>query len=368
MKKEILLSIGISMTMTLFAQTNIPEDSKEKTAFFESYWKNYKNNYELYDSWWDVDDQTTNVKVLSNLTPDDLEIGNVYPEGTYDITTEDGVIHANYNKTGSYEKFGMSWMQWEYPEDCAADNWQLVNPLTGEDWAAGCHRTAKGYSVDFSDPANRIVSFKYQVKSDVSSVNLRVDLWDIKGRKTTKTGYICTDDLEKVNMYSPTNDKMWKEFVIIYSDENNEAAYSKLEEEFDNGFFYGTTAGPLADGNNTWCNGITLTEPGFPLLIDSTRIIGLEFYINCEATTKQEVDLYIKDIKIGNTISTAIEKISDNGAVEIVDGIVYSEGKIVILDVIGQKVKSGKEQLDINDLPVGIYFIQTAEGSAKIIK
>ncbi len=373
---------GATIIASLFFAMGL---SAQQTSMPTNYWTEYESNYELYDSWWEVDDQTTNVQGLRGLTPGNGLI--MEPDAAYKITSEGAdneIIHINYVKTKDYEKFGLSWLNWAYSA-CSNDNWQLVNPLTGENWAEGenCHRTAKGYSVDFSDPANRIVSFKYQLKSD-DIVKLRVDLWDIKGRKTTKSGYICTDELEKVSIVSVTNEKQWQDFTIIYTDEFNEAAYSELEEEFDNGYFYGTTPGPLADGNNSWWNGLQLTTPqsSLSLLLDSTRIIGLEMYINCDVTTKgQEADLYIKDLTVGNVltrntepgaivdyVATAIETLDSNGELELVNGVVYSAGKIVVLDMLGQKVKSAKEQLDINDLPAGIYFIQAEEGTAKIVK
>lgn len=173
MKKVLLLTATIGFALSVSAQqTDIPN----------TYWKDFEANYDEYDSWWEVDDQTKNVKALTGLTPtngmkiDKSSISN----NAYTITTEGDVFQIHYVKTSDYEKFGFSWMDWAYPE-CDADNWQLVNPLTGEDWGAGkdCHRTAKGYSIDFSDPANRLVSFKYQAKGD-AAINLRVDLWDIK--------------------------------------------------------------------------------------------------------------------------------------------------------------------------------------------
>ncbi|MBQ3833877.1 MAG: T9SS type A sorting domain-containing protein, partial [Bacteroidales bacterium] len=340
------------------------------------YWKDFEANYDEYDSWWEVDDQTKNVKALTGLTPtngmkiDKSSISN----NAYTITTEGDVFQIHYVKTSDYEKFGFSWMDWAYPE-CDADNWQLVNPLTGEDWGAGkdCHRTAKGYSIDFSDPANRLVSFKYQAKGD-AAINLRVDLWDIKGRKTTKEGYICTDGLERTSTFLPNDENAWQDFDIIYADENVPEAFAAFPDEFASAYWYGTCSGVLADGNNTWWNGIQFpSTPTFPLYLDPSRIIGLEIYINCDVTTKgQTSDIYIKDLTVGNPENaeefTAIQSVEANSTVEITNGVVYSAGAITVFDVLGHKVKSGKEELSIKDLPAGFYFIQTAEGTTKFVK
>lgn len=370
MKKKVLGFIALCLSIGAAAQVgDIPSD----------YWTKFEANYELYDSWWDVDNQTTNVTALTGLTPtngmkiDESSISN----NAYTITTDGDVFKVHYKKTTSYEKFGLSWMEWAYPESCESDNWQLVNPITGEKWANDCHRTAKGYSIDFSDPANRIVYFKYQALSD-ATISLRVDLWDIKGRKTTKEGYICTDDLDKVSVYSPTDEKAWQEFMIIYADyDEDEDVYNELAEYVDGLQFFGNCAGILQDGNNTWWNGIQFSEgPSFGLTLDEKNIIGLEVYINCDKTTKdEEYDLYIKDLTVGNTLTrdattefVGIPTITNDKEVEIKDGIVYSEGDIEILNILGQVVASGKKQLDVKTLPSGIFFIKTAEGTAKFVK
>lgn len=377
MKRKLILIASIFAAFSVSAQqTVIPSD----------YWKNFKENYELYDSWWNVDDQTTNVKLLTGLTPSngiEVDPSSVYPKGVYVITNENNVFHAHYKKTGGYEKFGITWQTWAYPSNCENDNWQLVNPINGEPWGEGadCHRTAKGYSVDFSDPANRIVSFKFQAISD-NSVNLRVDLCDIKGRKTT-TDALCTDGLSKTGVYdSDPESRSWNDFSVIFADPENyddEWEDEKLEEMWYNGVFYNNSAPKvLADGHNTWWNGIDMTAPNFDVRLDSSKIVGLEFYINCDVTTAgQEADLYIKDLVIGNSLTssepateykTAVETLYSAKDVEIVDGIVYAEGKIYVVDILGQRVKFGKNQLDINDLPTGVYFIQTADGVSKIVK
>ena len=371
MKKVLLFTTAIGFALSVSAQqTSIPS----------SYWKDFEENYELYDSWWEVDDQTENVQALTGLTPKNgLQATETNGRNSCTFSTEDNVFHIHYVKVQDYDKFELTWMKWAYPADCGeVDNWQLVNPINGEPWGAGkdCHRTAKGYSIDFSDPANRIVSFKYQANGD-ASINLRVDLVDIKGRKTTKEGYIIADELEKTSTIKLNDENAWQEFMILYSDQDNENVVEELEKYFDKDAFYGTCSGALADGNNTWYNGISFTnQPTFPLYLDPSRIIGLELYINCDVTTKgQTSDLYIKDLTVGNLLTrdnatefTAIQSVEENSSVEIVNSVIYSAGAITVFDILGQKVKSGKEELSIKDLPSGFYFIQTAEGTAKFVK
>ena len=103
---------------------------------------------------------------------------------------------------------------------------------------------------------------------------------------------------------------------------------------------------------------------------------GMQIHINCDVTTKgQSSDIYIKDLTVGNLLTrdnatefTAIQSVEANSAVDITHGVVYSAGAITVFDVLGHKVKSGKEELSIKDLPAGFYFIQTAEGTTKFVK
>ncbi|MBP5582418.1 MAG: hypothetical protein J6X43_00480, partial [Bacteroidales bacterium] len=125
MKKGLMILASLCVSFGVSAQIGeIPTD----------YWEKFEQNYEQYDAWWNVDDQTQNVKALTGLTP---ENGMKVAEGSisnnaYTITTDGDVFNVHYEKTSQWEKFGLSWMYWAYPAGCESDNWQLVNPITGE--------------------------------------------------------------------------------------------------------------------------------------------------------------------------------------------------------------------------------------------
>ena len=352
------------------------------------YWEKFEQNYEQYDAWWNVDDQTQNVKALTGLTP---ENGMKVAEGSisnnaYTITTDGDVFNVHYEKTSQWEKFGLSWMYWAYPAGCESDNWQLVNPITGEQWADGkdCHRTAKGYSIDFSEPTNRMISFKYQAVSSLI-MNIRVDLWDIKGRKTTRSGSYKFST-ERSTIYEPSIAKQWNEVCILFASDEDEGVEEELGDDIFEGFISNDAyTGPLADGSNSWFNGVQMPTSEAPeslkILLDSSRIIGVEIYINDEKAPSSMADeniydLYIKDLTVGNATKNQAENfqnqeaisVVEGNALEIVDGVVYSEGRIEVLDILGKTVKAGKEELSITDLPAGIYFIKAAEGTARFIK
>ena len=380
MKKHFAVLASLCVALGVSAQvstSDIPVD----------YWEKFEANYAEYDSWWEVDDQTQNVKALKGLTP---ENGMKVAEGSisdnaYTITTEGDVFNVHYEKTKPWQKFGLSWMYWTYPA-CESDNWQLVNPITGEQWADGkdCHRTAKGYSIDFSEPTNRMISFKYQAVSSLI-MEIRVDLWDIKGRKTTRSGsYKFTTD--RSTIYAPSVPQQWNEVCILFASNEDEGVEEELGDDIFEGFILNDRyVGPLADGSNSWFNGIQMPTSEAPqslkLLLDTSRIIGVEIYINDEKEASSLADdniydLYIKDLTIGNATKYQAEDFQNQEAIsvvegdvlEIVDGVVYSEGKIEVIDILGKTVKSAKEELDIKDLPAGIYFIKAAEGTARFVK
>jgi hypothetical protein len=76
-------------------------------------------------------------------------------------------------------------------------------------------------------------------------VNLRVDLWDIKGRKTTKEGYVITDGLDRVSNYVPTDNNAWSPFAILYAniDLDTTGALTELYDYNDTLGFFGTSSG-----------------------------------------------------------------------------------------------------------------------------
>jgi len=375
MKKGLMIFASLCVSFGVSAQIGeIPAD----------YWEKFEQNYEQYDAWWNVDDQTQNVKALKGLTP---ENGMKVTEGDkygYTVTTEGDVFNVHYEKTKQWQKFALSWMYWTYSA-CESDNWQLVNPITGEQWADGkdCHRTAKGYSIDFSEPTNRMISFKYQAVSSLI-MDIRVDLWDIKGRKTTRSGsYKFTADRSAT--YAPSVPQQWNEVCILFASNDDEGVEEELGDDIWEGLIQNEKyIGPLSDGNNSWFNGVQMPSEApesLKLLLDSSRIIGVEIYINDEKAPSSMADeniydLYIKDLTVGNATKYQAEdfqnqeaiSVVEGNALEIVDGVVYSEGRIEVLDILGKTVKAGKEELSIKDLPAGIYFIKAAEGTARFIK
>ncbi|MCQ2958941.1 MAG: T9SS type A sorting domain-containing protein [Bacteroidales bacterium] len=67
----------------------------------------------------------------------------------------------------------------------------------------------------------------------------------------------------------------------------------------------------------------------------------------------------------GGPVLDAVEEVSN---VAIENGVVYSAGEIVVYNVAGQVVATASQEFSINSLNAGVYFVATAEGTAKIVK
>ena len=387
MKKVILCIASLFIGFGAFAQDNEAEEAL--AAVGSKYWDNWVTDYETWDSYWDVEDQTTNVQVLKGLSPAngiEVEESSITDGTSYKITYEGEVLKAESNKKTDYEKFGIRWQYW----DGECENYQKVNPITGQKWTNDCHKVAKGYSVDFSDPANRLVRFQYQLISTVDDPSIRVDLWDVKGRKasvsdgTTIVSHIKTI-VENNNTYLPSDEDSWHWFEAAFCDKGVAELSSNIEyiTTFNT---YSYTTGDICD-QAYWWNGVNFTIHGegyqapsdLKLKLDLKHIIGLEFYVNDEETSGNSI-LYIKNLVVGNNITRNTEAGEQTEfkplatptiqatEVEIVEGVVYSNGNIIVTNILGQTVKSGSKQLNIANLPEGIYFIQTQEGTVKFAK
>lgn len=90
---------------------------------------------------------------------------------------------------------------------------------------------------------------------------------------------------------------------------------------------------------------------------------------------QKAMNLYFKNATIKATVTDspkysapnplAVEEVS---AVAIENGVVYSAGQIVVYNAAGQVVATASQEFAIASLEAGVYFVATAEGTAKIVK
>jgi len=341
MKKVFVCIASLCLGFGTFAQDNEAEAALAAMGS-TAYWNNWKTNYELWDSYWDVDDQTTNVQVLKGLSPAngiEVEASSITDGTSYKISYSGEVLVAESNKKAQHEKFGIRWQYW----DGECENYQKVNPITGQKWMNDCHKVAKGYSVDFSEPANRLVRFQYQLVSTVDDPSIRVDLWDVKGRKasvsdgSTVVSHIKTI-VETNNTYLPSDEDSWHWFEGAFCDEGED----ELSEGFDT---YSWTIGDICD-QAYWWNGVNFTINGegyqapvdVKLKLDLKHIIGLEIYVNDEESSGKSI-LYIKNLVIGNDIT----RNQDGGIIFNLNPNIFQHNGITLKKINDYEVKVIKD-------------------------
>ena len=102
---------------------------------------------------------------------------------------------------------------------------------------------------------------------------------------------------------------------------------------------------------------------------------SMKAYIIAESDSETSVlvldmkkfDVTISDApKYSEPTITAVEEVTAEVAIE--NGVVYSAGSIVVYNVAGQVVATANQEFNVNALEAGVYFISTAEGTAKIVK
>lgn len=129
---------------------------------------------------WQVLDETTNVPAITGLNPsngyvrDDMaKSKHENANNAYVITWEGDVLKVNFtNPVGSnWADFEFSTIQW------VGGTQKMFTKTT--DGISQISDVAKGYTVNFSNPSNRIITFKAQADLPM---NIRIDLIDINGK------------------------------------------------------------------------------------------------------------------------------------------------------------------------------------------
>ena len=362
MKKVLLCIASLCLGFGGFAQDNEAEAALVAMGS-TAYWNNWKTDYETWDSYWDVDDQTMNVQVLKGLSPaNGLEVdpSSITNGTSYKIEYIGDVLAAESNKKGMFEKFGIRWQYW----GGYCENYQKVNPITGQKWTNDCHKVAKGYSVDFSDPANRLVRFQYQLVSTVDDPSIRVDLCDVKGRKgTISDGSTIVSHIKTIvetnNIYLPNDEDSWYWFEGAFCDEGE--ADELLVEDFDS---YSFTIGDICD-QAYWWNGVNFTINGegyqapadLKLKLDLKHIIGIDIYVNDEETSGKST-LFIKNLVIGNDIT----RNQDGGIIFNLNPNIFQHNGITLKKINDYEVKVIK---DNNNYSGSIIIPNTVEYNNK---
>ena len=312
---------------------------------------------------WLVDDQTQNVTALTGLTKTndyDTELSGqvITTTAPYTYSWEtDEVVKISFTHPGgdNWNDFGFFTVQWE--GDAAAS--KFMKDLNGDDQD---YQTARGYTIDFTDPENRLISLDVQASADL---NLRLDLKDIAGKTSNgaspnhhvaaTTGGVDITDAAKWT----TLNYSWGGDILGEVIATANASVDIMEDWYSDDWWTVNNEG-IKDLENP---------------LSPTQIIGFVLTIDDadKGNKDDQKDLYIKNIVFGNSDAPTsyspwvnIETVEGN-QLEVVNGVVYS-ATISVVNVIGQVIATAQGQLDISTLPAGVYSIVTAEGTAKIVK
>jgi len=311
---------------------------------------------------WQVEDATTKVYSLTGLTKTngfDTETSGPTVStgygGTYTYTWEtNDIIRIDFtNKLtpNQWSDFGFTVVQWD-----GTTNNKFTKTTAGEDQD---HDKARGWTVDFSDEANRLVTMKVQASANI---NLRADLTDIAG-KTSNGASPKVDVVATTGGVNINDAAKWATIKYSWGGASVDAGAAAVEimEDWYSGTWWGVDNTDLKDAQNP---------------LDAARIVklGLTFDDGGQGTLNDAKTLYIKDIVIGKAANpqvyapwASLETVS-GAALQVVDGVIYSAGAIKVTNAAGQVVKVAKKTLEISSLPAGVLVITAAEGTAKIVK
>lgn len=312
-----------------------------------------------------TENATTQVEALVGLIPandfdTDPARGNLNQgwSGCYTITWDganNDVMKVTFAKKDhpNYDDFALTFSEWLASADPVSD-YKFTKNLSGEDTA---HAKAVNLSVDFTEEANRDVSFKVQADNKIW---LRVNIGDVNGRSVnypTACGFEVAATTGGVDIADAAK---WTSVRCNWA--ADATATSAVDGATD-------TYSPKWHGVGNPFNG-TATD------LDLSAITKISFAIT-DDKDDYEIDnavLYIRDIKIGASATTTtyapyvnLETVS-GAALEVVDGVIYSAGAITVTNVAGQVVKVADKTLEISSLPAGVLVITAAEGTAKIVK
>lgn len=232
---------------------------------------------------WQVADSTVNVQSITGLVPSnhyDETIPMLYVGSSdYELTWINDILQVDFlNPVGEgWADFGF--LFW-YPEGTSTN--YFTKNINGVDQE---YAIIKGYSIDFTQPSNRTVSFKYQ--SD-KNFNLRIDLKDIAGKMTNASYPEMNLDLVSTSTtVDLNNESLWKTVTYSWGGDINADIYTNNLGDMFSGAWLGVSTSGKRDEIN---------------LIDSTSITGISFFIDDanKGIDGEQKTIYIKDLQIGN--------------------------------------------------------------------
>ena len=222
------------------------------------------------------------------------------------------------------------------------------------------HDTIYGYSIDFSDPANRYVQCKVQTNSDVK---LGVILTDIQGKQSNGAIPIVSVN-STAGGANIADDAKWQ--TILFNWSSDATATANVPYLIDT-------------ASTEWWERSNVGYRNAIEKLDSTRIVMLSFIIDPQdlGNLNDEKTVYIKDIEVGDGFMQfspdCINNIVSTFRNVVKINISFQENKlqivnqkeiasIAVIDINGKEVLSKQiqpqESISTESLPKGVYVIK----------
>ncbi|MDR2963548.1 MAG: hypothetical protein LBU90_07980 [Bacteroidales bacterium] len=225
----------------------------------------------------------------------------------------------------------------------------------------------RGTSVDLSNPSNAYMEFDYTLTSNQGQVVFQLDLRDILGRVANTNE---TDKISRiVGSLTPTSTPVHA--IITWDPDASDYDLTvPTSEDFpattvvDNKLVLTDSYSPkFFDVTNPW------ESVNAGATMRSDRIIGFDIALFPDKTgLTATATMVMTNIKLGGKPASSAIKTVNGAELQVVNGVVYSAGQIVVTSITGQVVAVANASFDTNTLKGGVYVIKAAEGSAKIVK
>lgn len=234
----------------------------------------------------------------------------------------------------------------------------------------------RGYTVDFSNPTNAYLSFDYELEASEAAVSVQFDLIDILGRRANSSaqrplsravGTISTGSGKITVTWDP--DAADYDITAAAETDEDGQIYPELSEDGKLELF--CKYSPDYHGIGNPAEGLDPLENRGDAEIAVERICGVAIAIYPdESQSTNTATLKISNIKLGAgaVLTPSGFKTAEGAELEVIGGVVYSAGKIVVTSITGQVVAIANGEFDTKSLKAGVYLIKAAEGTAKIVK
>ncbi|MCL2327354.1 MAG: hypothetical protein FWC39_02445 [Bacteroidetes bacterium] len=227
-----------------------------------------------------------------------------------------------------------------------------------------------GKTVDFSDPRKAYIMFEYKLTASLPVVDIQFDLIDVLDRRANANEPLSDNDSHVSRVtgaISPATE--WTSFIAAWDPEPIDYdVTTPLPADLNGGKLV------LFDRYSPEWHG----KASFPIQgpndreLAVNRLCGVAVALMPDASKAElagvTATLVVKNFRMGETPVVDGFKTVKGDELQVVNGVVFSAGQIVVTSITGQVVAVANGQFDTKTLKGGVYVIKAAEGTAKIVK